>query len=153
MVAARALYQRALHVFREVGDPWGTARSLTDLGYIDCVQEHHLSAHESFREAMEIFAGLGHRRGVARVLEGYACLALAEGQAARALTLAASAAHVRKLIRAPLSQAEQSKLDQWLEPAWTSSVDPEVKSAWARGAAMSIEEAIQFSLEGTGTAS
>ena len=109
---ARGFYQRALTAFREAGDPWGCARSLTDLGYIDSEQGDHLSAHTAFREAMEIFAGLGHRRGMARALEGYACLALAEGHAARALTLAAAAAHLRRLISAPLSQAEQSKLDR-----------------------------------------
>jgi hypothetical protein len=96
---------------------------------------------------MEIFAGLGHRRGIARALEGRARLALVEGHAARALTLAASARHLRKLISAPLSQAEQSKLDQWLEPAWKSPGEPDAERAWAKGIAMSMDEAIEFSLE------
>ena len=153
MATARALYERALFAFQETGDPWGSARSLTDLGYINCVQGNHLAAYESFQKAIEIFAGLGHRRGIARALEGYACLALAEGQAARALTLASSAAHVRKLISAPLSQAEQSTLNQWLAPAWTVLDGPEAESAWARGSAMNIDEAIKFTVDGTGIVS
>ena len=48
---------------------------------------------------------------MARALEGYASLALAQGHPARALKRAAAAAHVRQLISAPLPQAEQSKLD------------------------------------------
>ena len=104
-------------------------------------------AHTAFREAMELFAGLGHRRGMARVLEGYACLALAEGHAARALTLAAAAAQLRRLISAPLTQAEQSKFDQTLAPAWKTLSDSEGKDAWAKGAAMSPEKAMQYSLE------
>ena len=36
IASARELYQRALSAFREAGDPWGSARSLTDLAYIDC---------------------------------------------------------------------------------------------------------------------
>ena len=147
MVAARALYQCALLVFRESGDQWGAARSLTDLGGIDCEQGDHLSAHESYREALEIFAGLGHRRGAARALEGSACLALALGQAARALKLAGAAAHLRELISAPLTPAEQLKLDQALSQAWKKLSEPEGKSFWAEGFAMNLEKAIQYSLD------
>src|SRR6185369_806178 len=91
MPGARELYERALAAFRETGDPWGSARSLTDLGYIDCERGDHLRAQAAFREALEIFSKLGQRRGTSRALEGAACLALAGGQAARALTLAAAA--------------------------------------------------------------
>jgi predicted ATPase/DNA-binding winged helix-turn-helix (wHTH) protein len=147
MAAARGLYQRALAAFREAGDPWGSARSLTDLAYIDCEQGDHVAARSAFREALEIFAGLGHRRGAARALEGSACLALAQGHAERALKLAAAAAHLRQLISAPLHQAEQSKLDQTLLPAWKSLTEAEGKRAWSEGSAMSLEEAIKDSLE------
>lgn len=147
VAAARGLYQRALSAFREAGDPWGSARSLTDLAYIDCEQGDHLAAHVECREALEIFAGLGHRRGMARALEGSACLALAQGYAERALKLAAAAAHLRQLISAPLHPAEQSKLDQTLLSAWESLTEAEGKRAWAEGSAMSLEQAIQYSLE------
>jgi predicted ATPase/DNA-binding winged helix-turn-helix (wHTH) protein len=147
LAAARGLYQRALSAFREAGDPWGSARSLTDLVYIDCEQGDHLAAQAACREALEIFAGLGHRRGIARAVEGSACLALAQGHAERALRLAAAAAHLRQLISAPLHQAEQSKLDQMLQPAWQSLGEAEGKGAWTEGSAMSMERAIQYSLE------
>ena len=80
-------------------------------------------------------------------LEGCACLALAHGHAARALSLAAAAAHSRKLISAPLPQAEQLKLDQTLQPAWKSLTGPDGKSAWAKGSAMDMEKAVQYSLQ------
>jgi tetratricopeptide (TPR) repeat protein len=152
MAGARGLYQRALSAFREAGDSWGSARSLTDLGYIDCEQGNHVAAQAAFRQALEIFAGLGHRRGMARALEGSACLALARGGAARALTMAAAAAHLRRLIGAPLPQAEQLKLDRTLLPAWKSLSEPEGKSAWAEGSEMRLEKAIQYSLEESGSA-
>ena len=144
---ARDLYRRALAAFREAGDPWGSARSLTDLGYIDLEQANHLSARSAFREAMEIFAGLGHRRGIARTLEGCACVALAEGHAARALTLAAAARQLRRLIGAHLSQTEQSSLDRMLAPAWRMLSDSEGKVAWEKGSTMSLEDATQYSHE------
>jgi predicted ATPase/DNA-binding winged helix-turn-helix (wHTH) protein len=151
IAAAQDLYQRALTAFRETGDPWGSARSLTDLGNIDCEQGDHQAGHAAYREALEIFAVLGHRRGIARALEGYACLALAQGQTARALTLATAAAHLRRLISAPLPQAEQSKLDRTLLPAWKSLSDQEGKRAWAEGSAMSVEQAMHYALKTPGS--
>ena len=107
-----------------------------------------MAAHAACCEALEIFASLGHRRGMARALEGSACLAMAQGHAERALKLAAAAAHLRQLISAPLRQAEQSKLEQTLLSAWKSLDEAEGKRAWAEGSAMSLEQAIRYSLEG-----
>jgi predicted ATPase/DNA-binding winged helix-turn-helix (wHTH) protein len=145
--AARELYQHALSLFREAGDQWGSARSLTDLGSIDRQQGNHSAAHAEYREALEIFTSLGHRRGMARTLEGTACLAMARGNAARALKLAAAAAHLRSLISAPLPLADQSKLDQTLASARESLSAPESAGAWAEGSQMSLEKAVHYSLE------
>jgi predicted ATPase len=146
LLAAQELYQLALLAFREVGDQWGSARSLTDLGGIHCQRGDHLAAHAAYREALGIFAGLGHRRGAARALEGSACLAVAQGQAARALKLAGAATHLRQLIGAPLHPAEQQKLDQTLLPAWKALREQEGKSVWDEGFAMSLSSAIHYSL-------
>ncbi|HET6177058.1 MAG TPA: tetratricopeptide repeat protein [Candidatus Sulfotelmatobacter sp.] len=147
IASAWVLYQRALLAFRETGDPWGAARSLTDLGSIDCEQGNYAGAYAAYREALEIFAALGHRRGAARALEGSACLALARGQAARALKLAAAASHLRQLICAPLPPAEQSKLHQTLMAAWESLGEAKGKSVWAEGYTLNLEKAIQYSLD------
>lgn len=147
ITAARPLYQRALAAFRETGDRWGVARSLTDLGSIDCEEQRHESARAAYREALEIFAALGHRRGIARALEGLGCLALECGDVWRALKLCGAAAHLRRLIGAPLPPAEQTKLDQQLRPAWKALSEAAARDAWAEGYAMSVEKAIQYSLE------
>jgi hypothetical protein len=100
---------------------------------------------------LEIFGGVGNQRGIARALEGFACLALALGDAKRALTLAAAAAHLRQLIGAPLPQAEQQKLDQTLLLAWKSLNETQGQQAWAEGSAMTLEDSIRYSLEDPST--
>ena len=140
-------YDRALNAFRATGDRWGSARSLADLGSVYCERGEYDAARAAYREALEAFSELEHRRGVARSLEGFACLAAARGQAVRALKLAAAGARLRQLVSAPLPQAEQSKLDESLSSAWTTLGEAEGKSAWAEGAAMSMESAIQCSLQ------
>jgi predicted ATPase/DNA-binding winged helix-turn-helix (wHTH) protein len=152
MTAARGFYQRALLAFREAGDLWGSARSLTDLGSIDCERGDHVAAQAAYREALQIFAGLRHRRGAARALEGSACLALAQGEAVRALKLAAAATRLRQMIGAPLPPAERERLDQTLRAAWESLSEAEGQSVWAEGCAMSLEKAIEYSLEEPGAA-
>ncbi len=152
MAGARSLYRTAFSAFREAGDPWGAARSLTDLAYVECSQGDHAAAHTACQEALGIFAGLRHRRGIARALESSACLAMAQGDSERALKLAGAAAHLRRSIRAPLHQAEQSKLDQMLVPAWQGGSEAEGKRAWEEGSALSLEDAILYSLNQTGRA-
>jgi predicted ATPase/DNA-binding winged helix-turn-helix (wHTH) protein/predicted negative regulator of RcsB-dependent stress response len=145
--AAGDHYKRALTAFREAGDRWGCARSLADLGYVYCGQGKYEAAGGAYREALEVFAELGHKRGIARALEGSACLAAARGQAERALKLAGAAEHLRRLISAPLPQAEKSELQEKLAMAWKLLGEPEGKSAWAEGGSMNIENAIQYSLQ------
>ena len=147
LAAAQEFYERALKAFREIDEPWGAARSLADLGSIYCEQRNFEAAETAYRGALEISSELGHRRGVARVLEGTACLAATQGQGKRALTLAGAAAHLRRVIGVPLQQAERSKIDQSLSSAWKSMNQEEREAAWAQGFAMSIESAVQYSLQ------
>jgi predicted ATPase/DNA-binding winged helix-turn-helix (wHTH) protein len=144
---AREVYQRALSAFREADDRWGIARSLTDLAQIACDERDHVTAHTAYREALALFVNLGHKRGIARALEGFACSALAQRDPARALAITAAAAHLRQRIGAPLMPAEQSKLDDKLQPAWKSLDKSESKNAYARGWAMSLDNAIKYALE------
>ena len=87
-----------------------------------------------------------------RALEGCACLAVRQKQPARALKLAGAAAHLRRLTSAFLAAAEQTRLDEMLTPAWETLSHGEGKAAWAEGSGMTLEEAIQYSLEEPGAA-
>jgi len=112
-----------------------------------------VTADAAYREALGLFVNLGHKRGIARALEGFACSALARRDSGRALAITAAAAHLRQWIGAPLMPAEQSNLDHKLQTAWTSLKDAESKAAYARGWAMSLDAAIKFALEEPGSPS
>jgi tetratricopeptide (TPR) repeat protein len=147
METAHNLYRSALTAFRKAGDRWGCARSLADLGFIYCKREEFVAAHAAYCEALELLTELGHRRGVARTLEGVACLAAARGDAARALTLAAAADHLRNQIGASLPQAERTKLEEELTPARTILNKSESEMAWQKGLEMQLQAAVLFALE------
>jgi len=58
---------------------------------------------------------------------------------------------LRRQIGASLTPAEQSKLDERLFSAWHSLPGPKGRQAWAEGSAMSLERAIQYSLDDSGS--
>jgi predicted ATPase/DNA-binding winged helix-turn-helix (wHTH) protein len=146
VAGARKLYEQALSIFREIGDRWGAGRSLSDLGSVDCELGQFGTAYKEFSEALAVFTSLGNRRGIARAFEGFACLALAQGEPARALKLAAAATHTRRLVGAILPLADQSRLDQKLLLARQSMTEFQAQEAWASGLAISLERAIQYCL-------
>ncbi|HUJ29762.1 MAG TPA: protein kinase [Candidatus Acidoferrum sp.] len=141
--AARALYEEALTIFRELDDRWGIAGTLIDLGTLTREQLDCSAAYPLYRESLSIFQELGHKRGVARVLECFACLAVARLQAERSLRLAGAAAALRLNIGAPLTPSEQAKLEATLDPARRALTNTAGATAWLEGWTMPVERAIE----------
>jgi tetratricopeptide (TPR) repeat protein len=142
-VAARTLYEQGLAIFRELGDRWGIAGTLADLGTLAREQQNCPAAHTLYQESLRIFQELEHKRGIARLLECFACSAAAQFQAERSLRLAGAAAALRQNIGAPLTPAEQHKLDALLDPARQALTNTAGATAWLEGWAMPVEKAIE----------
>src|SRR4030088_940758 len=107
--AARTLYEQGLAIFRDLGDRWGIAGTLADLGSLAREQGDYPTAGSRYRESIRIFQELDHKRGIARLLECFACSAAVQLDAERSLRLAAAAAALRQNIGAPLTPAGQDK--------------------------------------------
>jgi predicted ATPase/serine/threonine protein kinase len=141
--AARTLYEQGLAIFRELGDRWGIAGTLADLGSLAREQRNYSGAHSLYRESIKIFQELEHKRGIARLLECFACSAAAQLEAERSLRLAGAAAALRQSIGAPLTPAEQAKLESTLDPARQVLTNTAGTTAWLEGWAMPVEKAIE----------
>lgn len=144
--AARSLYEESLATFRELDDRWGIASSLADLGNLARDQADYHAAHSLYRESLKIFQQLEHRRGVARLLECFASLAAVQSVSHRSLSLAGAAAALRQTVGAPLTPAEQVKLEKSLEPARQALTDALGVTAWLAGWEMPLEKAIEEAL-------
>ena len=140
--AARTLYEQGLVIFRELDDRWGIAGTLADLGSLAREQGDYPRAHSMYRESIKLFQELDHKRGIARLLECFACAAAVQLEAKRSLRLAAAAAALRQNIGAPLTPAEQTKLEASLYPARQALADTVGAAAWLEGWALPIEKAI-----------
>jgi predicted ATPase/serine/threonine protein kinase len=139
---ARTLYEGALSIFRELGDRWGIAGTLADLGSLAREQGNCASARSLYRESIKVFRELEHKRGIARLLECFACSAAVEQEAERSLRLAGAAAALRQNIGAPLTMAEQAKLEGSLQAARQALTNTAGTTAWLEGWALPVEKAI-----------
>jgi predicted ATPase/serine/threonine protein kinase len=139
---ARTLYEGALSIFREQGDRWGIAGTLADLGSLAREQGNCASARSLYRESIKVFRELEHKRGIARLLECFACSAAVEQEAERSLRLAGAAAALRQNIGAPLTMAEQAKLEGSLQAARQALTNTAGTTAWLEGWALPVEKAI-----------
>jgi predicted ATPase/DNA-binding winged helix-turn-helix (wHTH) protein len=143
---ARTLYEQALSIFRELGDRWGIAGTLADLGSLARQQRDYTTAHAMYRESIKNFQELGHKRGIARLLECFACSAAAQLEAERSLRLAGAAAALRQNIGAPLTAAEQTKLEGGLQLARQALTETLGMTCWLEGWALPVEKAIEEAL-------
>jgi len=144
--AAQTLYEQSLEIFRELDDRWGIASTLADLGSLAREQGNYPVAHSMYRESIGLFHDLDHKRGVARLLEYFACSAAAQRGAERSLRLAGAASALRQNIGAPLTPAEQAKLEASLCLARQALTRTQGATAWAEGRAWSLEKAVAEAL-------
>jgi predicted ATPase len=141
--AAQTLYEQGLEIFRELSDRWGIAGTLADLGSLAMEQRDYPTARSLYRESIRNFQELDHKRGIARLLECFACAAAVQLEAQRSLRLAGAAAALRQIIGAPLTPAEQAKLEAALDPPRQALTNTASATAWLEGWAMPVEKAIE----------
>ena len=140
---ARALYEQGLGIFRELGDRWGIAGTLADMGTLAREEQNYPRAHSLYRESIKIFWDLEHKRGIARLLECFACSAAAQLDPEGSLRLAGAAAALRQSIGAPLTPAEQTKLESALGSARRILTDTASARAWLEGSRRPVEQIIE----------
>ena len=138
---------RHCRCFARLGDRWGVAGTLADLGNLAREQRDCATAHALYRESLKVFQELEHKRGIARLLECFACSASIQFQAERSLRLAGAAAALRQNIGAPLTPAEQAKLEAHLDPARHALANTSGATAWLEGWGMPLEKAIEKAIE------
>ena len=144
--AARSFCEQSLAAFRQLRDGWGIASALSDLASLSGDQGNDSEARRLYGESIKMFKELGHRRGIARVLECLAASAAAQSNAEQALHFAGAAAALRQRLGAPLTPAEQPRLEKALDFARRTLGNAAGLAAWMEGWAMPVEQAVEEAL-------
>jgi predicted ATPase/serine/threonine protein kinase len=144
--AAHSFCEQSLAAFRQLRDSWGIASALSDLASLCGDQGNNAEARRLYGESIKLFQELGHKRGIARVLECLAADAAAQSNAELGLRLAGAAAALRQRLGAPLTPAEQPRLEKALEFARRTLGNTAGLAAWMEGWAMPVEQAVEEAL-------
>ncbi len=144
--AAQSCTEAALVRFRQHGNRREVALVLANLGSIAVARGDMVAANERLRECLVIQQELIDAAGIALVLERFAALAAGQHRHRRAICVAGAAAALREASNSTLPPGSQTKLEQQLSASRQALDATGVAQAWAEGHAMSLEDAISFTL-------
>ena len=143
---ARVQLDKALAIWREIGDRWAIANTLTGLGDVSGEERDFDTSRAYFGESLAINREIGDRLALAYLFEALGCLAADQGDPERAMRLVGVASALRAVIGAPLPPAEASRLEDRLAPARALLSDEVVQAAEAAGLTLSLDEAIELAI-------
>jgi tetratricopeptide (TPR) repeat protein len=150
---AKELLDESLALSREMGEKHSIATALDGLGRMAHSQGDYARAAAFHAESLTLRREAGAKRGIAESLEGLAgVLAAAQDQPAvaeKAARLLGAAEAVRETIGAPLPPVERSDHDRHVAAVHARLSEEAFAAAWAKGRAMTLEQAIVYVQEET----
>ena len=146
---ARAKLEESIEVFRRLDDKFWINACLVILGFTDCDEGGFVAARSRFLEMTEVFPMAQSPWGATYMLEGFARLAAAQGQAARALRLAGATDELRQTYGVAIGATLQAAFERSQESACRALDEQEAAAVREEGRTMSLDEAIAFALGNT----
>jgi len=145
---AKSSYEQAVALWRDLGAyRRPLAHAVAGLGRAAWELGEPVLAQSSFQESLRLWQELGDRREFAAALEDLGRLAVGRGQLERAIHLIGSAAALRDATGNQFTPDDQAKLDRDLELTSAALGADRRAAAWAKGRAMSLEQAVAYAME------
>jgi predicted ATPase/DNA-binding CsgD family transcriptional regulator len=144
--AAAAMLEQALEAARSHGNRFLLAVVLDSLARVRLRSGAFEAARMIYREAISISLEMADQLNIAVCLEGFALLALADGDPARMVTLAAAARGFRTYLENKATPDWTEEVTNGLETARAKLSPNAANAAWQQGAAMNIQEAVDYAI-------
>jgi predicted ATPase/class 3 adenylate cyclase len=144
---ARLHFKESARVYEEIGATFNVILEKSNLAHLERKLGNFADALEYYRETIIAFRDMGQTGAIAHQLECFGFIALAQHQMERALQLFAAASTLRQKSGRPMTPDEQTYFDEQLRNVRAQMPAKQFDSAWSKGHAMSMEQAIQFALE------
>jgi predicted ATPase/class 3 adenylate cyclase len=146
-------FQQALDIFREVGDRTMEAWSLHMLGTSQLRHGELVEARASIEHAIRHFVAAGDAAGITLTLDDASAVAVAEGDLPRAARLRGAARNLTAETGTGLAGYVEDSFDWRARPGVRTRMSEEDLARYgAEGAAMTLDEAVAYALEGRGGA-
>ena len=138
--SARAAYEKALRVGRQLGHRPAIAHSLCVLGRLAAAHGDQAVAASALEESLGIFRDIEDRWGMAHVLLGLARAAANAQQQARAAALLGAADALREELSIELAPPDRDYRDATIAAALTGIGEAAFWCAWAEGRTRPLDE-------------
>ncbi len=153
---ARSLVEESIALSREIGDREGLAESLPLLARVHTVQGDYAAAHIQYEESLATARETSNKMNLANCLEGLAHLAVTQAASGASSTTAQSkqrsflwatqlwgaAESLREAIGAPIPPVDRTAYERAVASSRTFLGAQTFDTVWAKGKAMSLEEAL-----------
>jgi tetratricopeptide (TPR) repeat protein len=149
LLEARKLYEEAISYLRELGDTNRLTYPLRRLGYIMLYEKNYSEAAQLFRESLELNRQLDHLQGMTACLVAFAAIHRTMGNLDMTAVLCGCVEKLIQQISASLWFIDTVEYDRSVAELKSSLDEKALSSAWSKGNAMTLEQAIEFALEET----
>jgi tetratricopeptide (TPR) repeat protein len=143
---ARTAYEECLAVCRETGMKRREAITLGNLAYVAQHQGNHGQAEALVREGLILLRELGFKYAIAIGLALLAGPVGAKGQPERAARLFGASEAFLEAMGIGQQAGDQSEVDRYVAAAREQLDEATFEATWAKGRAMSLEQAIEYAL-------
>jgi non-specific serine/threonine protein kinase len=147
--SARTRLELALAYDQSAGDRFNVALTLDSLGRVCLKLGAHAEARRHYLEALTISSEFDNTGNIATCLEGFAMLALVEGDAGRTVRLIGAASGLRAEGGDKAAPDWGKQVDAGLATARTRVGRQAADTAWRQGAAFGTAEAVRYATGAT----
>jgi predicted ATPase/DNA-binding SARP family transcriptional activator/DNA-binding CsgD family transcriptional regulator len=147
---ARRHFEEGLATSRQIGNKLAASTALYGLAMAALGQGDHGRAAELYTEGLKSSAAAGDKANMSYCLEGLAQVAAAQGETERATRLFGAAEAALEAASGALYAFVQDRSvhEQMVEVVRSQLDEATFLSAWAKGAAMSMGETVEYALSG-----
>jgi tetratricopeptide (TPR) repeat protein len=139
--------EEAVALLRELGARGDVSMGLCNLGWVALLQDDLESAADLYRESLSLSWDTGLNLLVQSALEGFACVAAAEGEAQRAARLWGAAQALREAKDIPRDTDFLAEADARISAVRLDMGEQAWDQAWRKGWAMTLDETVSYALE------
>jgi hypothetical protein len=149
---ARPLLEERLAICREVGDAGLLIHALGGMGHLARDEGNYAQARAFYQESLLLRRQIGHQIALAQSLEDLAVLAGREQQARRAIRLLGAAEAFCETLGAQPPVAMREEYERAVAEGRATLGEAAFTAAWAEGRSTSLDQAVEYALEGSQTA-
>jgi predicted ATPase/DNA-binding SARP family transcriptional activator len=149
---ASTFYEQALEILKELGSPFPPATPLFGLAWVSLHRGDYRKASALFQESLNLHREYGYRIGmVEECLGGFAAILGMTGKPERAAQLFGAMESLlegTRMVR-ETDPSDQKEYDHYIAVVERQLDEETFAKAWAEGRAMTLEQAIEFTLKET----